>query len=52
VFRHLQDLAAGRPTIDPLAYSDLGERLQARRLGLRRLDDGRYVRARQRGDER
>jgi phospholipid/cholesterol/gamma-HCH transport system substrate-binding protein len=49
VLRHLQDLVAGRPTIDPLAYNNRGERLAARRLGLRRLEDGRYVRVKQRG---
>jgi phospholipid/cholesterol/gamma-HCH transport system substrate-binding protein len=42
--QHLKDKAAGRPTIDPLAFSERGRRLQARRLGLRPLPGGRYER--------
>jgi phospholipid/cholesterol/gamma-HCH transport system substrate-binding protein len=41
---HLHSVAAGRPSIDPLAFSDLGERLQAKRLGLKKLPDGTYKR--------
>ena len=38
----MQRTAQGKPSVDPLAYSDQGERMQARKLGLARLPDGRY----------
>ncbi len=42
VLQHLRDKQAGRPTIDPLRFSDRGLKLEARRLGLEQLPDGRY----------
>ena len=40
---HMQRVAKGEPSVDPLAYSDLGERMQARKLGLRVVKDDRYL---------
>jgi phospholipid/cholesterol/gamma-HCH transport system substrate-binding protein len=42
--QHLEDRAAGRPTIDPLEFSEQGRRLQAKRLGLKPMPDGSYRR--------
>lgn len=42
VLQHLRDKQAGRQTIDPLRFSDRGLKLEARRLGLELLPDGRY----------
>lgn len=42
--QHLKDKAAGRPTIDPLAFSKEGLKLQAKRLGLEQLPGGKYKR--------
>ena len=42
--QHLKDKAAGRPTIDPLEFSERGRKLQARRLGLKPMPDGTYKR--------
>ena len=42
VLQHLRDKQAGRPTIDPLRFTDRGLKLEARRLGLEQLPDGRY----------
>jgi hypothetical protein len=44
----MQDRVRGAPTIDPLRFSRQGIDLQAERLQLRPLSDGRF--ARQRGD--
>lgn len=44
--QHMRDKARGLPTIDPLRFSDEGLELQAERLQLRPLDDGRFVRLR------
>jgi hypothetical protein len=38
-----KQMRAGKPYVDPLVFSDLGERMQARRLGLRRNDKGFFV---------
>jgi phospholipid/cholesterol/gamma-HCH transport system substrate-binding protein len=46
VVQHLRDKAAGRPTIDPLRFDARGLKLEARRLGLEPLPDGRYRRIR------
>ena len=40
---HLRRVAKGLPSVDPLEYSDRGERLQAKRLGLKVVNDGRYL---------
>ncbi|HEX8066809.1 MAG TPA: MlaD family protein [Thermoleophilaceae bacterium] len=40
---HLKRQAAGLPTFDPLDYSELGERLQAKRLGLKLGENGAIV---------
>lgn len=40
----LERLNEDKPFVDPLDFSDLGERLQARRLGLVRNARGMYVR--------
>jgi len=42
--QHLKDQAAGRPTIDPLEFSERGRRFRARQLGLKPLPGGRYER--------
>jgi hypothetical protein len=42
VLQHLRDKEAGRPTIDPLRFDDRGLKLEARRLGLEPLPDGRF----------
>ena len=42
VVQHLRDKRAGRPTIDPLRFDDRGLKLEARRLGLEPLPDGRF----------
>jgi len=42
VLQHLRDKEAGRPTIDPLRFGDRGLKLEAKRLGLELLPDGRY----------
>ena len=39
---HLKAEQRGQPTIDPLAFSEEGRKLQAKRLGLEMLPDGRY----------
>ncbi|MDQ3933222.1 MAG: MCE family protein [Actinomycetota bacterium] len=39
----LKQMQAGKPYVDPLNFSDLGERLQARRLGLKRNEKGFFV---------
>jgi virulence factor Mce-like protein len=39
---HLQSVLQGKPSIDPLEFSDLGVKLQAKRLGLKRMKDGTY----------
>jgi phospholipid/cholesterol/gamma-HCH transport system substrate-binding protein len=39
---HLLAEQSGRPSIDPLAFSEEGRELQARRLGLEQLPGGRY----------
>ena len=39
---HMESVLRGLPSIDPLEFSELGKRLQARRLGLERLSGGRY----------
>jgi hypothetical protein len=39
----LSQMRKGEPYVDPLAFSDLGERLQAKRLGLKRNADGMWV---------
>ena len=39
---HLKAQERGEPTIDPLAFSEEGRKLQAKRLGLEMLPDGRY----------
>jgi phospholipid/cholesterol/gamma-HCH transport system substrate-binding protein len=41
--QHFRDLMAGRPTLDPLSYTQRGLRLEAKRRGLRMLSDGRFV---------
>ena len=38
-----EQMNAGKPYIDPLDYSDLGERLQAKRRGFKRNADGMFV---------
>lgn len=40
---HMRRQARGLPSVDPLDYSELGERLEAKRLGLKRRPDGTYV---------
>ena len=54
VLQHLRDKQAGRPTIDPLRFSDRGLKLEAKRLGLEPLPDGRYrkLRSDERGSDR
>lgn len=47
--RHMRDQAAGRPTIDPLQFSDRGLRREARRRGLKPLSDGGFVRVKEGG---
>jgi phospholipid/cholesterol/gamma-HCH transport system substrate-binding protein len=47
---HLERVQRGQPSVDPLEYSELGERMAARRLGLRRNPDGTYDEPR-RGDD-
>ena len=42
--QHLEDRAAGKPTIDPLEFSEEGRKLQAKRLGLQPMPDGSYKR--------
>ena len=42
--QHLKDKAAGKPTIDPLEFSEEGRKLQARRLRLKPMPDGSYKR--------
>src|SRR3954468_4318121 len=42
VLQHLRDKQAGRPTIDPLRFDDRGLKLEAKRLGLEPLPDGRF----------
>ncbi len=44
---HLKAEARGEPTIDPLEFSEQGRKLQAKRLGLEMLPNGRY---RKKGD--
>jgi phospholipid/cholesterol/gamma-HCH transport system substrate-binding protein len=41
---HMKAKARGEPTIDPLEFSALGRRIQAKRLGLEPLPGGRYRR--------
>jgi hypothetical protein len=41
---HLTSVLQGKPSIDPLEFSDLGLKLQAKRLGLKRNKDGTYRR--------
>ena len=48
--QHLKDKAAGKPTIDPLAFNDVGLRREAKRLGLKALPDGSYVRIKKERD--
>ena len=43
VIEHMRRVAKGLPSVDPLDFSERGERMQARRLGLRRRSDGTYV---------
>jgi phospholipid/cholesterol/gamma-HCH transport system substrate-binding protein len=38
-----EQIQKGKPYVDPLDFSDLGERLQARRLGLKRNEKGIFV---------
>jgi len=38
-----KQMRAGKPYVDPLVFSDLGERMQAKRLGLKRNDKGLFV---------
>jgi len=40
---HMQRVAKGLPSVDPLLFSEKGEELQADRLGLDRRDDGTYA---------
>jgi hypothetical protein len=40
--QHLKDRAAGKPTIDPVQFSELGRKLEAKRLGLKPMPDGSY----------
>ncbi len=40
---HMRRVDEGKPSVDPIEYSDLGERLQAKRLGLRWTDEGKLV---------
>jgi virulence factor Mce-like protein len=49
--QHLKDRAAGKPTIDPLEYSEEGRKLQAKRLGLQPMPDGSYKRIPKDGDK-
>ena len=44
--QHMRDKVRGLPTIDPLRFNDIGLDLQAERLQLKPLDDGRFVRLR------
>jgi hypothetical protein len=39
----LNRLNKGQPFIDPLDFSDLGERMQARRMGFKRNERGYFV---------
>ena len=48
--QHLKDKAAGRPTIDPLEFSEEGRKLQAKRLGLQPMPNGSYKRVKKEGD--
>ncbi len=41
---HLKATARGEPSIDPLQFSAVGRRIQAKRLGLKQLPGGRYKR--------
>jgi phospholipid/cholesterol/gamma-HCH transport system substrate-binding protein len=41
---HLRSVLQGLPSIDPLEFSDRGLELEAKRLGLKRNDDGTYRR--------
>ena len=50
--QHLRDKVRGVPTIDPLRFNDEGLELQAERLQLRPLTDGRFARVRDTGEER
>jgi phospholipid/cholesterol/gamma-HCH transport system substrate-binding protein len=40
--QHLKDAAAGRPTLDPLQFSEEGLKIQSRLQGLEQLSGGRY----------
>ncbi len=42
--QHLKDRAAGKPTIDPVQFSEQGRKLEAKRLGLKPMPDGSYRR--------
>jgi virulence factor Mce-like protein len=39
---HLKAVMQGKPSVDPLEFSDLGVKLQAKRLGLKRMKDGTF----------
>ncbi len=41
-----------KPFVDPLEFSELGERLQAKRLGLKRRADGTYVEPREKAAQK
>ena len=51
LLQHLRDKRAGKPTIDPLAFSDAGLRREAKRQGLKPLPDGTFVEIRKAGDK-
>lgn len=43
LLQHLRDKRAGKPTIDPLAFSDAGLKREAKREGLKPMPDGTFV---------
>jgi phospholipid/cholesterol/gamma-HCH transport system substrate-binding protein len=51
VLAHVRRDRRGLPTIDPLRFNDVGERLQARRLGLVRDRRGNWITRRERRQE-
>jgi hypothetical protein len=51
LLQHLRDKAAGKPTIDPLAFSDAGLRREAKRQGLKPLPDGTFVEIKKASDK-
>ena len=43
LLQHLRDERAGKPTIDPMSFSDAGLRREAKRRGLKAMPDGTFV---------